>query len=579
MKAAYELIIRNGTIADGRGGDPYRADVAINGGRIAAVGPDLAGSGHEEIRADDLLVTPGFVDIHTHYDGQVTWEETLTPSSQNGVTTVIMSNCAVGFAPCKPEHRELLIKLMEGVEDIPDVVMTAGIPWEWETFPEYLDFLAARRYDADIGVQVPHSPVRVYAMGQRAADREPANPNEMRLMAQLVSEAISAGALGFTTARTIQHRTRAGALTPTVTAAEGELRTIALGMRAIGKGVIQAVDDFDDAWEDDSANFGMWRRILEASRRPLSVVLVELMWDAERWRRTLGFIEQCNRDGFAMRGQVSPRSIASLFGLSGSNHPFAACPSYLPLADLPLPERVARMRRPDVRAAILAEIPEDHVQQAFRQGLRMIDEMYEYTDGFSYEPAAGLMLGARAAGLGITSRELAYDIMLKDEGRALLYCTHGNYAHRNLNSTYERLKHPATVVGLGDGGAHVARLCDASNPTFILSYWTRDRAGDRFTIGEAVKMLGADAAHAVGLDDRGVIDIGYRADLNVIDYAALRSRRPYIEQDLPSNGKRFKQPADGYRATIVNGVVTFRDGAPTGTLPGRLIRGAQPVPA
>ena len=574
MEKAFDVVVRNGLIADGSGGVPFRGDVAISGGRIAAVGPNLSGSGREEIRADGLLVTPGFVDVHTHYDGQVTWEQRLAPSSAHGVTTVVMSNCGVGFAPCRPTDRELLIKLMEGIEDIPDVVMTEGIPWGWESFGEFLDFLETRRCDVDFATQVPHAPVRVYVMGERAAEREPATARDMREMAAIVEDGIRAGGLGFTTSRTMNHRTRAGALSPTVTVAEEELRTIALGLKAAGAGVLQMVDDFAETSGDESATFAMWRRVVEASGRPLSFTLTENANDPERWRTLLRSLEDARRDGLQMKGQVSTRAVGSLFGLELSNHPFTACPTYQAFAALPLAERVAQMRRPEIRAALLGEEPVGLKRPQFR----LVDEMYEFGDPPDYEPPAEQRLAVRAQRLGISALELAYDLMLGNGGRAMLYLPMANYSHHTLDTTLEMMQHPDTIVGLSDGGAHVARICDASQATHMLAYWTRDRRGSRLGLAEAVRYLTRDTSHALGLADRGVLDVGYRGDLNVIDYDALALRPPRLEYDLPAGGARFKQDAVGFRATVKSGVVTYRDGTPTGELPGKLIRGAQPAP-
>lgn len=571
----FDLIVRNGMVADGTGREPVVADVAITNGRIVRVEPRITGRGREELRADDLLVTPGFVDIHTHYDGQITWDHTLGPSSQLGVTTVVTSNCGVGFAPCKPEHRELLIKLMEGIEDIPDVVMAEGLPWLWESFEEYLDFLDTRQCDVDFATQVPHAPVRVNVMGQRAADREPATAHEMHAMAAIVRAGILAGALGFTTSRTVAHRTKSGALAPTITAAEEELRTIALGIRAAGAGVLQMIDDFEQTDVEDSAAFGMWRRIAEAAGRPLSFTLVELRAAPERWRELLHFLEKANADGLTIRGQVATRAIGTLLGLSASAHPFSFSPTYQTFAHLPLVERVAIMRRTDVRAALLQE----HSDGVPRPGFVAPDFAYALGDPPNYEPPADQRLEVRAKALGISPLELAYDLLLADEGRTLLYRPITNYVNFNLDTTYEMMMHPHTVIGLSDGGAHVARICDASMQTYLITHWTRDRPGTRIPLGQAVKMITSDTALLIGLADRGIIAPGYRADLNVIDYDRLALGLPRIEHDLPAGGSRLKQSATGYRATVKSGVVTYNDGAPTGALPGRLIRGAQPPPA
>ena len=574
LQSAFDVVVRGGTVVDGSGGEPFRADVAIAGGRIARIG-SIPQAGREEIDARDRIVTPGFVDIHTHYDGQVTWEERLQPSSLHGVTTAVMSNCAVGFAPCRTEHRELLIKLMEGIEDIPDAVMTEGIPWAWESFEEYLDFLAQRRCDIDFATQVPHAPVRVFVMGRRGADREPATAEDMHAMARIVQDAVRAGALGFTTSRTLNHRTKAGALAPTTTAAEEELRTIVLGLAEIGAGVLQMIDDFHGIGDDDAGAFAMWRRIVEASGRPLSFTLLEYRATPGSWRRLLDLVEAATAAGLPMKAQVSTRPIGSLFGLELSTHPFTLCPSYRAIADLALAERVALMRQPEFRARLLREEPEGLLRPEFR----IAEEMFAFGDPPDYSPEPDQTLGARAARLGINALELAYDTLLERDGQAMLYLPTMNFAAYNLDSTREMMLHPDTVIGLGDGGAHVARICDASLPTHMLAYWTRDRATGRLPLAAAVRMLSDEPARAVGLADRGRIAPGYRGDLNVIDYDRLQLRAPRIERDLPAGGARLTQAADGYVATVKGGEVTYRDGRPTGALPGRLIRGAQPAPS
>ena len=566
----FDLVVRSGTIADGTGREPFEADVAIAGGRIVEVGR-VRGSGREELDAKDRVVTPGFVDIHTHYDGQITWEETLAPSSGHGVTTVVMSNCGVGFAPCKPEHHDLLLRLMEGIEDIPHAVMAAGIPWAWESFPEYLDYLEGRSCDVDFAMQVPHAPVRVYVMGQRAADREPATAAEIRRMAELVAEAVDAGALGFTTSRTMNHRTRAGALAPTVTAAEEELRGIARGLGALGKGVLQAVDDFHLTDEDDSIEFAMWRRIAEESRRPFSFSLFQTNTDPLAWKYLLAMVERANADGIPMRGQVSSRAIGSVFGIELSTHPFLRAPTYEALELLPFAERIAQMRRPEIRERLLAEAPASIAAVRFRDyGL-----MFPFGDPPDYAPPPEQRIDRLAARKGVTPLELAYDLMMENDGRGLLYLPTANFADGTLEPSLAMMQHADTIIGLGDGGAHVARICDASIPTHVLAYWTRDRAGERLPLAAAVRMLTHDTAAAVGLHDRGLVAPGYTGDLNVIDYDRLQLARPRLVSDLPAGGGRLTQRATGYTATIKSGVVTYRDGVATGALPGRLVRGAR----
>ncbi len=566
--AAFDLVVRSGTIVDGRGGEPFTGDVAVAGGRIAAIGR-VSGFGRDEIDASGCLVTPGFVDIHTHYDGQITWEQTLAPSSDHGVTTVVMSNCGVGFAPCKPADRDLLLRLMEGIEDIPHAVMAAGIPWAWETFPEYLDFLDGRASDVDFAVQVPHAPVRVYVMGQRAADREPATADDIRRMSALVAEGVAAGGLGFTSSRTMNHRTRAGALAPTVTAAEEELRGIARGLGALGKGVLQMVDDFHLVSEEESVEFAMWRRIAAESGRPLSFSLFQSLADPQAWRHLLRMVERANADGVTIRGQVSSRPVGSLFGLELSTHPFLRTPTYEAIAPLPFAERIAQMRRPEIRERLLAEAPAALATMRFRD----YGHMFAFGDPPDYSPPPEDRIDRRAAARGIGVLELAYEVLMERDGRGVLYGPSANFADGNLEPSLEMMRHPDTVLGLGDGGAHVARICDASLPTHVLAYWTRDRAGERLPLPAAVKMLTYDTAAAVGLRDRGVLAPGYRADVNVIAYDRLRLAPPRIVADLPAGGTRLKQHADGYVATMVAGVPTRRDGSPTGALPGRLVRG------
>jgi N-acyl-D-amino-acid deacylase len=572
MASQFDLVIRGGTIADGRGGEPFTGDVALNSGRIAAVG-NVAGSGRDEIDAKGLLVTPGFVDIHTHYDGQVTWDRSLLPSSNHGVTTVVMGNCGVGFAPCRPDERELLMVLMEGIEDIPLPIMAAGIPWTWESFPEFLDFLDTRACDVDFATQVPHGAVRVYAMGKRGAEREPATAQDIAAMVRVVQEAVAAGALGFTTSRTMNHRTLAGTLAPTVTAAEEELLAIAVGLGEIQAGVLQFVDDFTMTGAEGSAEFAMWRRIVEAARRPLSFTLAQTRANPEAWRYLLQFLERAGDDGLPIRAQVSSRAIGSLYGLELSSHPFSTCPAYMAIAKLPLAERVAAMRQPQLRAQLLAEALDHPMGRG-----RVVGEMFAFGDPPDYSPPREKRLDALAARTGKSVSELAYDAMLEQDGRQMLYFPAGNFVDGTLGAPFEMMRHRDTVIGLGDGGAHVARTCDSSIPSHLLAYWTRDHRGERLSVGTAVRMLTQDTARTVGLEDRGVLAPGYLADVNVIDYDRLQLRAPLVRNDLPAGGTRLLQPAEGYVATIKTGTVTFREGAATGAFPGKLVRGAKTAP-
>ncbi|MFO1086070.1 MAG: amidohydrolase family protein [Reyranellaceae bacterium] len=576
MAARFDLVVRNGMVVDGTGAEPRDADVAIDGGRIAAIGR-VEGTGREEIDAKGLVVTPGFVDIHTHYDGQATWDEQFKPSSGHGVTTVLMGNCGVGFAPCRPQDRDTLIKVMEGVEDIPELVMRAGVPWTWQSFPEYLDALAVRRCDIDFATQVPHAPLRVFVMGRRGVDREPATAGDMASMAALVTEGIEAGALGFSTSRSLFHRTSEGALTPTITAAEEELASITRAMGRLGKGVIQLLDDFADTTAAGATEFAMLRRLVEASGRPLSFTLLDISIYPGRWQTLLREVERANRDGLPIRGQVAARPVAVMYGLELSFHPFSTCPSYRAVADLPLEQKLARLRDPELRARLLVEEPvySNPNMLAF---MRNAANMFVLGDPPNYTPPADTRLDARAAALGVTPLELAYDLLVSGDGRTILFHPGANYSDCSDANMAEMLRHENTVMALGDGGAHYGLICDASYPTHALTYWTRDRQGERWPLAWTVQQLTDVPAGTVGLLDRGRLAPGYRADLNVIDLDRLRVAAPHPVHNLPGGGRRLEQKAEGYRATVAGGTITYRDGEFTGALPGRLVRGARSGP-
>ncbi len=569
MASHPDLVIRGGTIADGLGGELLEADVAVADGRISEVGKVL-GKGKQEIDARGRLVTPGFVDIHTHYDGQVTWSQDITPSSQNGVTTAIMGNCGVGFAPCKPADHQRLIQLMEGVEDIPEPVLSAGIPWAWESFPDYMEWLSRRQFDIDIGAQLPHAAVRVYVMGERGARRDPSTAADNQAMATLAGDAVRAGALGFSTSRTLNHRTSTGDFTPTLKAGEDELTAIAGAMQGVGRSVLQFVLDLSTLHED----LPMMLRVAENTRCPISFSITQNDKAPQRWRQTLDSINEAARRGLAISAQIAARPVGLLLGLELSRNPFQTHPSYRAIADLPLAERLKRLRQPEIRAAILGETTTSTDDPLFFRP--NYDKMYLLGDPPDYEQPPENALGAQARRQGRRPEELAYEAMLSDEGRGMLYVPFLNYADGNLDATREMLRDPCAVPGLSDGGAHCGIICDASFPTYLLTHWTRDRTrGEKLTIPFVVAAQSRKTALSVGLPDRGVIAPGYKADLNVIDYDRLYLHPPKVHYDLPVGGRRLLQQVDGYDATIVSGTVTQRDGTPTGARPGRLVRGAQ----
>jgi len=568
-----DLVIRNGSIIDGSGQPAYQADIAVHDGHIVAIGEELAIAGHEEIDARGQLVTPGFVDIHTHYDGQVTWSNSVTPSSRHGVTTVLMGNCGVGFAPCKPRDRKRLVALMEGVEDLPEIVLTTGLPWAWESFPEYLDYLEQRSFDADVATQIPHAALRVFAMGERAVSREVATAEDRERMAQLAAQAIEAGALGFATSRTINHRASDGTPIFTLDAAEDELVAIGQALRDSGRGVLQLVSDFTDI----DAELAMLRRVAEQTARPLSLTVMQWHNAPEKWRTVLDWIETCQRDGLQVKAQVSGRPVGILMGFETSFNPFSYTPTFKALLALSPDERRARLLEAATREKIIAETPEPSNFPG-EMLLRCWDLMYPLGEQPNYEPDATQKVSAIAKRLGLSPAACAYDLMLEQGGQAVLMLPVVNFADGTLNAALSMLRHPHSLYGLGDGGAHLGFLCDASLPTHLLTYWARDRQrGQRLPIPEIIRGLTHDTAAAVGLEDRGLLRVGYRADINIIDFDALTLLPPRVEYDLPANGRRVDQSAAGYTATLVHGQVVQRNGHPTGALPGRLVRGPQTV--
>lgn len=569
--SVHDLIIRRGTIIDGSGGAPFEGDVAVGAGRITAVG-QVAGHGAEEIDADGLIVMPGLVDIHTHYDGQATWESCLQPSTLHGVTTVVSGNCGVGFAPCRPADHDRLIRLMEGVEDLPFPVLKAGLPWNWESFGDYLDSLQNRRFDADIGLMLPHAALRVYVMGERGANREPATPADIAQMAALAEAAVNAGAMGFSTSRTLNHRTSDGHPTPTLTAAEDELMGIALALgkagQGTGRGVLQFVSDF----ADPEAEFGLMRRLCEASGRPLSFSLAQSPAAPNGWRRLLDLLEQATAAGLPMKAQVAARPVGVLLGLDLTLNPFSLHPDWPRLASVA--EQARRLADPAFVAQLIANPPPPGNALGTAL-LHRWGDMYRLGDPPNYEPAPETSLAAEATRRGVPFEQVAAEWLAADDGAGMIYVPFLNYADGDLDAVHAMLSHPDTVPGLSDGGAHVGMICDGSFPTTLMTHWARDRVGARLPIEQLVKRQARDTALAVGLADRGLLKPGLRADLNLIDAARLRLRPPRVQHDLPAGGRRLMQGVDGIAATIAAGQVTYRDGVATGALPGRLLRGAQ----
>lgn len=575
MTHTPDIVIRGGLIHDGSGDNPFVADIAIHDGRITAIGNDIA-AGREEIDASGAIVTPGFVDIHTHYDGQVTWESRLKPSSSHGVTTVVMGNCGVGFAPIRPHQRQLAIKLMEGVEDIPEVVMAEGLPWNWETFPEYLDALDKREADIDFATQLPHSPLRVFVMGDRGANLEPPTKEDLAEMRRLTAEAIRAGALGVSTSRHIAHRFRDGRLAPSVPAEEEEVLALAAGLRDAGAGVFQLLPSYEI---DSPSQAKLHRKIAETSGRPLSFTLGQSPHEPDGWKYMLNELERAAADGLDIRGQVLPRPSAVMMGLDLTLHPFALNPSYKAIADLPLARKVAIMRDPEFRAKLISEEPDD-LNPFFKFLISETERIFVLGDPPNYNPDDEDSLAAMARRDGRPVAEVFYDALLQRDGKEILYRPMGGAVGRRFHGPVENLvPHRRTIIALGDGGAHYSMICDAAYTTYMLTYWVRNAESDRaLPLPALIRSLCHDPAVAVGLEDRGVLKVGYKADINVIDMSRIHLHAPLTKRDLPAGARRLEQKADGYVATVVSGQIVYREGEPTGALPGRLVRGAQAAP-
>ena len=571
-----DLVISNATLVDGSGEPQRMSDIAINNGKIVEVGP--AGSisttsSRRTIDATGLVVTPGFVDVHTHYDAQVSWDPLLTPSSWHGVTTAVMGNCGVGFAPAHPQRHQWLIELMEGVEDIPGAAMTDGIDWQWETFPEYLDAVDQRQYAIDIGTQIAHGPLRAYVMGQRGADNEPATAQDCVGMAMLVEEALQAGALGFSTSRTPLHKSKSGELVPGTMVDATELFAIAEAMAKVGHGNFQFSPEHvrlpHEEW--------VWmKELAQRYGRPVSVNLSQTDQSPELWRSVLELLTEAHSEGIKIYSQVAGRSIGIMYCLQGSVHPLLFHPAYAEVQHLPIGERLTALKEPNRRHRLINDIPDD--------GGIFQKIVFDKLDGMwivngpniDYEPHREDSIAGLAARSGIPPMQLILDHLCSDDGNAMIYAPFFNYSYGDLSMAYEAHLHPHTRMGLSDAGAHCGAICDGGMPTFMLTHWTRDRArGPRLPLEFIVHRQTRQTAEFYGLHDRGLIAAGMRADINIIDYENLGFDMPRMVFDLPAHGRRLVQRARGYRATFVNGIQTVDNDEFTGELPGRLIRGPQ----
>jgi len=568
----YDLIIRGGMLVDGTGAPPRQADIGIEGDRILAVGSDL-GEARRVVDATGLLVTPGWVDIHTHYDGQATWDPHLTPSGWNGVTTIVMGNCGVGFAPVRPGQEDFLIQLMEGVEDIPGTSLTEGIDWQWESFPEYLDALEKMPRSVDIGAQIPHGAVRAYVMGERGAKNERAEPAEIDEMAEIVKQGLEAGALGFSTSRTLLHRANDGEVVPGTYAEEDEVMGIGRMLGVVGHGVFEVASDL----APEGKELDWMSRLGKETGRPVTFACLQNPIDGDQWKRLLEIVDKDAAEGGHLTPQVAQRPAGLIFGFDSSLHPFRLKPSFFPLAEMDYEACLAELRRPEVRDAIINE--EAHAGNI--PGITALvtsawQMMYPMGTPPNYEPGPEDSIEARAKKAGVAPAELAYDTMLAGE---FIYMPFLGYANGSLEDIRSMMTHDKAVFGLSDGGAHCGLICDASMPTFLLTYWARDRVkGEQFPIEWVVQQQTQRTAAFYGMEDRGVIAPGMKADLNVIDFDALHIHGPEMVNDLPANGKRLIQQVDGYRYTVKSGEITYEDGTPTGALPGKLVRGPQTAP-
>ncbi|WP_254514809.1 amidohydrolase family protein [Novosphingobium sp. G106] len=565
----YDLVIRKGTVVDGLGNAPVQADVAVKDGVIVDVG-SFKGRGGKEIDATGCVVTPGFIDVHTHYDGQITWDTRMVPSSNHGVTTVVMGNCGVGFAPARATDHELVIKLMEGVEDIPEVVMAEGVPWNWTSFPDYLDALEQRRSDVDFATQLPHSPLRVFVMGQRGVDLEPATDEDLREMRRLTTEAIRAGALGVSTSRHLFHRFRSGEFAPSIGTDDKELETLALGLKDAGSGVFQCIPRLDSPVE---VEMGTLKHVARTSGRPVNFSLITSNIEY------MPEVEAAGKEGLTLRAHFAPRPTGVLFGLDLSYHPFSLRPSYRAIADLPLDEKVAILSNPEFRQRLLAEEEEDS-NPAFVQIVNMRNYLFKLENPIDYHATLGDSLNAKAESTSRPLDELIYDALLEDGGHCVL-ALFSKDPRDYIETMHALVESDNAVMSLGDGGAHYGMICDAGYTTYMLAQ--RLHGPLQHSLPQLIMAMTSRPATSVGLGDRGVLAAGYKADLNVIDLDRIAIHRPEVVRDLPAGGKRLFQRSEGYRATIVGGVLTQANDQPTGGVawsadPGNACNSERPSP-
>ena len=562
----FDLIIKNGTLVDGSGSKSKIGNIAIKNGIIAAIG-NFSGKANEVIDATNLVVTPGFVDIHTHYDGQAIWDSQLKPSSIHGVTTVVMGNCGVGFAPCKPEDRVKLVELMEGVEDIPAPVMHEGLNWQWETFEEYIKALEKNKLDIDICALLPHAALRVYVMGERAIKHEVATKEDMQTMRKLAKEAVEAGAFGFSTSRTISHKSLKGEYTPTLRAHEDELTAIAMGLSDAGSGFMEIVSDWNEP--DPETEFEVLKRIVKKSGRPVVFSCTQRHDRPHFWEDLMSMARQAQKEGLPIRPVVTPRPIGLLLGLNGSQNPFSGTDTYKSISNLPLDRRVIEMRKDEIKNKILSEDP---IKGSTFPLINRIGytKMYRFGSPPNYNPKPEESIESMAKEKGITAAELAYEILIENDGNNFIYAPLVNYADHTFGVCKKMLDDKNAIMGLGDGGAHVGFILDAGYPTWLISYWSVKQKA--YSMEETVRRLTSDTANAAGLNDRGLLKVGLKADINIIDWENVGSSDPFMTQDLPAGGKRLMQYTKGYVTTIVSGKVTYKNGKFTKERPGTVVK-------